>query len=263
MPWRVYRPAIVVGHSETGAMDKVDGPVLLLPDDQDAARPPAGLAAAGRVDLGDTNVVPVDYVAKAMDHLAHLPGRDGEAFHLVNPEPQSVVEMINRFCEAAGAPGSPPRSTAPSPAGRSGLLPGAAPARHAWSTPSCGSRPSQAAARPDDRPTRHPGGGGRPHLLPLDVRLPPHRAGAGRLGHRRTGPGVLLARALWSFWEEHLDTTTGRDHKTRCRPRRQARRDHRRLLRHRQGHRAQGRPGRRHPDPRRARQGQARGDQVR
>ena len=25
-PWRVYRPGIVVGHSETGEMDKVDGP---------------------------------------------------------------------------------------------------------------------------------------------------------------------------------------------------------------------------------------------
>ncbi|MBW2282680.1 MAG: SDR family oxidoreductase, partial [Deltaproteobacteria bacterium] len=26
VPWRVYRPSMVVGHSETGEMDKVDGP---------------------------------------------------------------------------------------------------------------------------------------------------------------------------------------------------------------------------------------------
>src|SRR5512141_1257950 len=26
VPWRVYRPAVVVGHSETGEMDKIDGP---------------------------------------------------------------------------------------------------------------------------------------------------------------------------------------------------------------------------------------------
>ncbi len=26
VPWRVYRPAIVVGHSKTGEMDKIDGP---------------------------------------------------------------------------------------------------------------------------------------------------------------------------------------------------------------------------------------------
>ena len=35
--------------------------------------------------MGSTNIVPVDYVAKAMDHLAHEPGLDGRAFHLVNP----------------------------------------------------------------------------------------------------------------------------------------------------------------------------------
>ncbi|MDQ6687237.1 MAG: SDR family oxidoreductase, partial [Actinomycetota bacterium] len=56
------------------------------------------------IDLGDTNVVPVDYVAKAMDHLAHLAGHDGKAFHLVNPEPQSTVELVNTFAAAAKAP---------------------------------------------------------------------------------------------------------------------------------------------------------------
>lgn len=104
VPWRVYRPAIVVGHSETGAMDKVDGPYYFFPLMKlmrDSL--PAWLPLVG-VDLGDTNVVPVDYVAKAMDHLAHAPGHDGEAFHLVNPDPQPVVEMINAFCGAAGAP---------------------------------------------------------------------------------------------------------------------------------------------------------------
>ena len=85
-------------------MDKIDGPyyffrcIKLMRD-----RLPSWLPLVG-VDLGDTNVVPVDYVAEAMDHLAHLPDRDGEAFHLVNPEPQPVVEMINAFCAAAGAP---------------------------------------------------------------------------------------------------------------------------------------------------------------
>ncbi|MFT4263804.1 MAG: SDR family oxidoreductase [Nocardioides sp.] len=104
VPWRVYRPAIVVGDSDTGEMDKVDGPYYLFPMIKrlrDAL--PKWLPLMG-YDLGDTNVVPVDYVARAMDYLAHLPGRDGEAFHLVNPEPQPVVEMLNLFCEAAGAP---------------------------------------------------------------------------------------------------------------------------------------------------------------
>ena len=104
VPWRVYRPAMVVGDSQTGVMDKIDGPYYFFPLMKLLRdRLPAWLPLVG-VDLGDTNVVPVDYVAKAMDHLAHLEGRDGEAFHLVNPEPQPVVELINLFCAAAGAP---------------------------------------------------------------------------------------------------------------------------------------------------------------
>ncbi|WP_207841746.1 SDR family oxidoreductase [Williamsia soli] len=104
VPWRVYRPAIVLGHSETGAMDKIDGPYYFFPlfkRMRDAL--PGALPLLG-VDLGNTNVVPVDYVARAMDHLAHLPGRDGEAFHLVNPKPQNTVGMVNTFAAAAGAP---------------------------------------------------------------------------------------------------------------------------------------------------------------
>lgn len=104
VPWRVYRPAIVLGHSETGAMDKIDGPYYFFPlfkRMRDAL--PGALPLLG-VDLGDTNVVPVDYVAQAMDYLAHLPGRDGEAFHLVNPKPQNTVGMVNTFSAAAGAP---------------------------------------------------------------------------------------------------------------------------------------------------------------
>ncbi|MFL6109653.1 MAG: SDR family oxidoreductase, partial [Marmoricola sp.] len=104
VPWRVYRPAVVVGHSETGAMDKIDGPYYFFPlFKRMRDTMPSWLPLIG-VDLGDTNVVPVDYVAKAMDHLAHLPDRDGEAFHLVNPEPQNTVELVNTFAAAAKAP---------------------------------------------------------------------------------------------------------------------------------------------------------------
>jgi short-subunit dehydrogenase/thioester reductase-like protein len=104
VPYRIYRPSMVIGHSETGEMDKVDGPYYFFPllkmlrDVLPSWTPLVGL------DLGDTNVVPVDYVAKAMDHLAHLPDRDGEAFHLVNPEAQRTVDVLNIFAEAANAP---------------------------------------------------------------------------------------------------------------------------------------------------------------
>ncbi|WP_027862468.1 SDR family oxidoreductase [Marmoricola sp. URHB0036] len=104
VPWRVYRPAIVVGHSETGAMDKIDGPYYFFPLLKRMRDTLPGWVPLVGVDLGDTNVVPVDYVAKAMDHIAHQPDLDGQAFHLVNPEPLSTVGLINSFASAAKAP---------------------------------------------------------------------------------------------------------------------------------------------------------------
>ncbi|KZB87812.1 SDR family oxidoreductase [Amycolatopsis regifaucium] len=102
VPWRVYRPAVVVGNSQTGEMDKIDGPYYLFP----AISRLAGLPDLPIVgpDLGDTNVVPVDYVAESLLALVTTKGLDGRAFHLVNPEPQPVVSVYNAFAKAAGAP---------------------------------------------------------------------------------------------------------------------------------------------------------------
>jgi thioester reductase-like protein len=113
VPWRVYRPAIVVGDSRTGEMDKVDGPYYLFGlIDASSALP--GLLRLVAPRLGATNIVPVDYVAAAMDFLAHQPGLDGRAFHLVNPEPQPTVDVVNTFAALAGGPrlvGVLPRAT--------------------------------------------------------------------------------------------------------------------------------------------------------
>jgi NAD(P)-dependent dehydrogenase (short-subunit alcohol dehydrogenase family) len=210
VPWRVYRPAIVVGDSQTGAMDKVDGPYYFFPlmklmrDNL-----PAWLPLVG-VDLGDTNVVPVDYVAKAMDHLAHLPGHDGEAFHLVNPEPQPVVDMVNAFCAAAGAPQfATPLDRRMVSSGPLSLVP--------------------RSLRPSNVLTALAKNGLVQSILdPLTGRL---GIPAEVLGHmnfrsvfdsRRTekalsGSGIGVpdlesyARTLWSYWEENLDESTGRD----------------------------------------------------
>jgi NAD(P)-dependent dehydrogenase (short-subunit alcohol dehydrogenase family) len=102
----VYRPGIVVGHSETGEMDKIDGPYYffkLLQKLRDAL--PAWFPLAGP-EGGQTNLVPVDFVARAMDHIAHLPDAElpGDTYHLVNPEPMSVGGALNEFAKAAHAP---------------------------------------------------------------------------------------------------------------------------------------------------------------
>jgi thioester reductase-like protein len=103
VPWRVYRPSIVVGHSKTGEMDKIDGPYYFLPTIARLSSLP-GVPFGALPNIGDSNIVPVDYVVDAMDHLIHADGLDGRAFHLVAPKPQKFFEVYNAFAKAAGAP---------------------------------------------------------------------------------------------------------------------------------------------------------------
>ena len=111
-PWRVYRPGIVVGDSETGEMDKVDGPYYffkLIRRIRQAV--PQWLPVPG-VEGREINIVPVDFVVKAMDHIAHKDGLDGRAFSLTDPNPLTVGEVINVFARAAHAPQSSVRAPA-------------------------------------------------------------------------------------------------------------------------------------------------------
>jgi short-subunit dehydrogenase len=104
VPWRIYRPAIVVGHSETGEMDKIDGPYYFFKVIQRArALAPPWMPLIG-LEGGKINIVPVDFVAKAMAHIAHQDGLDGRAFHLTDPQPKSAGKVINAFARAAHAP---------------------------------------------------------------------------------------------------------------------------------------------------------------
>jgi NAD(P)-dependent dehydrogenase (short-subunit alcohol dehydrogenase family) len=104
VPWRVYRPGIVVGHSETGEMDKVDGPYYFFKLIQRLRRAlPEWMPTIG-IEGREINLVPVDFVAGAMDHIAHQPGLDGRVFHLTDPNPKRVGQIINIFARSAHAP---------------------------------------------------------------------------------------------------------------------------------------------------------------
>ncbi len=104
VPWRVYRPGIVVGDSETGEMDKIDGPYYFFKAIQRMRHlMPEWVPLVG-LDLGYTNVVPVDWVSAALEHIAHQPDLDGRAFHLTDPRPQRVDDLINELAAAAHAP---------------------------------------------------------------------------------------------------------------------------------------------------------------
>ena len=104
VPWRVYRPSVVIGHSKTGEMDKIDGPYYFFKALQKARHAlPEWFPLVG-LEFGYTNIVPVDYVAAAMDHIAHEPGLDGQAFHLMAPKSQRSGDVLNTFAKAAHAP---------------------------------------------------------------------------------------------------------------------------------------------------------------
>src|SRR3954454_7868807 len=105
-PVRIYRPGIVVGHSETGETDKIDGPYYSFKLIQKLRYAlPQWFPLAGP-EGGQTNLVPVDFVAKAMDHIAHMADDElpGDTFHLVDPEPMTVGKTLNAFAKAAHAP---------------------------------------------------------------------------------------------------------------------------------------------------------------
>jgi NAD(P)-dependent dehydrogenase (short-subunit alcohol dehydrogenase family) len=104
VPWRVYRPGLVVGDSKTGEMDKIDGPYYFFKLIQKMRKAlPPWMPTIG-IEGGRINIVPVDFVVDAIDHIAHAKGHDGKAFHLVDPTPYRVGDVLNIFARAAHAP---------------------------------------------------------------------------------------------------------------------------------------------------------------
>ena len=173
----VFRPGIVLGHSETGEMDKIDGPYYFFKLLQRLRKAlPQWFPLAGP-EGGQTNMVPVDFVAKAMDHIAHLPDDElpGDTFHLTNPEPMTVGQALNTFAKAGHAPQFAMRvdshltNAIPKPV-RAGLQAAAA---------------GQADPPAGAEGLRHPRERDREPRLLLHVRLARHAARA--RGHRHRG----------------------------------------------------------------------------
>ncbi|WP_181363306.1 SDR family oxidoreductase, partial [Aeromonas sp. HMWF015] len=104
VPSRVYRPGIVVGDSNTGEMDKIDGPYYFFKTIQKLRRLlPPWMPAIG-VEGGRINIVPVNFVVDAMVHIAHQEGEENKTFHLTDPNPMRVGDMLSTFSRAAHAP---------------------------------------------------------------------------------------------------------------------------------------------------------------
>jgi pyochelin synthetase len=76
-PISIYRPSFIVGHQETGAGNAQDLMFRMI-------KGCIQLGIAPDIDLS-FNIVPVDYVSKAIAHLSTKPDALGQTFHLVNP----------------------------------------------------------------------------------------------------------------------------------------------------------------------------------
>jgi len=105
VPWTVYRPALVVGDSSTGEMDKIDGPYYFFKLIQRMRQIlPPWMPSVG-LEGGRINIVPVDFVVKALDHISHSKHvLDGKCFHLVDPQGYRVGDVLDIFAKAAHAP---------------------------------------------------------------------------------------------------------------------------------------------------------------
>jgi NAD(P)-dependent dehydrogenase (short-subunit alcohol dehydrogenase family) len=105
VPWTVYRPAFVVGDSTTGEMDKIDGPYYFFKLIQRMRQLlPPWLPSVG-LEGGRINIVPVDFVVKAIDHIAHGKADvTSRCFHLVDPTGYRIGDVLDIFSKAAHAP---------------------------------------------------------------------------------------------------------------------------------------------------------------
>ena len=104
VPWSVYRPAMVVGDSTTGEMDKIDGPYYFFKLIQRMRQLlPPWMPSVG-LEGGRINIVPVDFVVDALDVISHKAGIAKKCYHLVDPVGYRVGDVLDIFSRAAHAP---------------------------------------------------------------------------------------------------------------------------------------------------------------
>lgn len=104
LPWSVYRPALVVGDSGSGEMDKIDGPYYFFKLIQRMRQwLPPWMPSMG-LEGGRINIVPVDFVVAALGTISHQRGIAGKCYQLVDPVGYRVGDVLDIFGQAAHAP---------------------------------------------------------------------------------------------------------------------------------------------------------------
>ncbi|OWY66398.1 hypothetical protein B7486_37070 [cyanobacterium TDX16] len=87
IPVCIYRPGMITGHSQTGVSQTNDLMCRLI----------KGMVQLNAAPLLERkiNMTPVDYVSKAIVHLSKQPESIGKAFHLLNPHPLHLSQLVN------------------------------------------------------------------------------------------------------------------------------------------------------------------------
>jgi thioester reductase-like protein len=98
VPTAIYRPAIVVGDSQTGLTQKFDGPYYMLRAIGVSTKRGWPIAKYGR-SAAPFNVVPVDFVVAGLMAGSKDDEAIGETFHLVDPEPISAGDVFTLLSE--------------------------------------------------------------------------------------------------------------------------------------------------------------------
>jgi thioester reductase-like protein len=93
LPVTIYRPAIVVGNSQTGETQKFDGPYFVI---QWLLRQPkfAFLPTVGNPDAHTLNVVPSDFVVQAITYLSQQKSSLHQTFQLADPKPLTIRKLV-------------------------------------------------------------------------------------------------------------------------------------------------------------------------
>jgi thioester reductase-like protein len=98
LPATIYRPAIVVGDSNTGTTQKYDGPYPVI---RFLLRQPgiAILPIVGNPSRTEVNLVPRDFVVDAITFLSGRPA-SRKVYHLADPSPLTVEQMVQELARA-------------------------------------------------------------------------------------------------------------------------------------------------------------------
>lgn len=101
LPATIYRPAVVVGDSATGATQKFDGPYFVIR--WLLRQPPlAVLPVVGDPTSVCVNLVPRDFIVDAMTQLSGLDISAGEVYQLADPNPLTVDQLIDLVGDTTG-----------------------------------------------------------------------------------------------------------------------------------------------------------------